>query len=66
MANKMDGTWFNSDNLDKHSGKWVAVSGNRLIAESKEPASVIRKAKECKDSRPTIMKVPKKNQISIL
>ena len=58
--------WFKNTNLNNYSGMWIAVCNNKLIAKSENPSLVLKKARDCTEYMPTIMKVPKKNQISIL
>jgi hypothetical protein len=58
--------WFNAKNLTKYSGFWVAISDNKLIAKDSNPEKLIQKIKGYKDGNPTVMRIPKKNEISIL
>ena len=62
----MDSTdWLRNANLDKYSGMWIAVCRNKLIAKDTDLSRVLNKIDSYK-GRPTLMKVPTKNQILIL
>ena len=53
-------------NFNKYAGQWIAVSGNKVVANAGSASEVIDEAKKKTKDKSTIMKVPEKDQVLLL
>ena len=50
--------WFIENNLDKFSGKWVAIDGNKVLESDMKLDALLKKVKDSyPKSRPFITKI---------
>jgi len=58
--------FFVQNDLGKYAGEWIAVSGNKVIANGGSATEVLEKATGKSKDKPTIMRVPEDNQVLLL
>jgi hypothetical protein len=52
----------NPEKIEKFAGKWIAISGNRILAVGVSANEVIRIARKKKRKKFLIFKVPRKDE----
>ena len=58
--------FFMQSDLSKYAGEWIAVLGNKVIANGKSASEVLKESSSKSKEKPTIMRVPEDNQVLLL
>ena len=59
--------FYSISDMSEYSGKWVAIIGNKVIANGKNLKEVYKKAKEiAKNKEPMFARIPNKEEELIL
>jgi hypothetical protein len=55
-----------NQDLNRYAGEWIAVSGNKVVANGESATEVLDKASIKSKEKPTIMRVPEGDQVLLL
>ncbi len=68
-SNGNDLKWFSEEftkkDMNKHAGEWVAIKNEKVLASGANIKIVIREAEKTVEE-PTLVKIPKKEEVLIL
>lgn len=62
MNNEHEWLLKHTQELEKYRGKWIAVSGSKIVSFGDVLHDVRKKAKELSKKEPLIFKVPRKDE----